>query len=285
MYFGSEIMIKTTKNPLVSIVIATKNEAINLPRLVKSILSQTYVSYEIIVVDNHSADNTLSVAHSYTPYVYTQGNERSSQRNFGARRSRGSYLLFPDGDMELDRNLIQECVSLSLTHSSIGAIILSEAVAGDSFIAQCRALEKQCYLGDDLIEAARFFPRDVFLNLGGYDTSLVASEDWDLTARVRNEGFEVFRTKNMIYHFEKEHNLFSIFRKKYYYGMHLPRYFSKHPFLSRRQYTIFRPAFFRNWRILLKSPYFFAGLIVIKFFEFTGGGLGYLVALWKRRKS
>ena len=46
-------------------------------------------------------------------------------------------------------------------------------------------LEKLCYVGDDLIEAARFFRKSSFDAIGGYDVDLEAGEDWDLNQRLR----------------------------------------------------------------------------------------------------
>ncbi|MBI3485898.1 glycosyltransferase [Candidatus Daviesbacteria bacterium] len=98
------------KNSLVSVIIATKNEEKNIERCLKSIKKQNYIgNIEVIVVDNYSADQTIKIAKKYTRNVFLFGPERSAQRNLGAKKARGEWLLFLDADMEASANLISEC--------------------------------------------------------------------------------------------------------------------------------------------------------------------------------
>ena len=53
-------------NPFVSIVIPTYNHAHFLKRALNSIQEQTYTSWEVIVVDNYSTDNTREIIDSFT---------------------------------------------------------------------------------------------------------------------------------------------------------------------------------------------------------------------------
>jgi len=60
--------------------------------LLKSIKKQSYSPIETIIVDNSSIDKTVEIAKKYTKYVFTKGPERSSQRNYGAKKAKGKYL-------------------------------------------------------------------------------------------------------------------------------------------------------------------------------------------------
>ena len=51
--------------PLVSVVIPSYNHAQYLGRALQSVLNQTYKNWEVIVVDNHSTDNTDKVIEYY----------------------------------------------------------------------------------------------------------------------------------------------------------------------------------------------------------------------------
>ncbi|HIE30519.1 TPA: glycosyltransferase [Candidatus Poribacteria bacterium] len=53
--------------PSVSVVVAARNEADNLPACLKSLLTQSYPSeqYEVVVIDDHSTDNTYSIARAF----------------------------------------------------------------------------------------------------------------------------------------------------------------------------------------------------------------------------
>lgn len=258
--------------PLVSVIIPTKNEEENIKRCLVSVINQSYKNIEIIVVDNNSVDKTREMAKRYTQKVLNKGPERNIQRNFGVKKAKGQYLLFLDADMELERNVVLDCVRLA--EQGPCAMIIPEKSIGQGFWAKCRALEKSFYIGDDLIEAARFFEKKAFEEIGGFDTNLIASEDWDLTWRARKKGFRIERIKSFILHHEGKLSLHDAMGKKYYYGLSLPKYISKHPKLARKQYRLFRPAFLKNWKRLISDPFCMLGLFFMKFCEFFAGGIG-----------
>ena len=97
-------------NPLVSIIVATKNEQARLPHLCLSIAKQNYTNIETIIVDNYSTDDTLILAKRFTQKVYlhvTETTEPKNQRvntccilmqiwNFIRVRSENALRLFPD---------------------------------------------------------------------------------------------------------------------------------------------------------------------------------------------
>src|SRR3989338_3924195 len=95
---------------LVSVIVTTRNEERNIERFWKSIKSQSYKNIECITIDNKSRDKTKEIAKKYSK-VYDKGPERSAQRNFGARKAKGKYVLFLDADMELTKNVIAESVN------------------------------------------------------------------------------------------------------------------------------------------------------------------------------
>lgn len=256
----------------VSVIIPTKNEEKNIAHCLNSIKKQAVKDIEMIVVDNQSTDRTVKIAKKLSVKVFQAGPERSAQRNFGAKKAVGKYLLFLDADMELGKEVVAQC--LNLAEKGAQAVIISEKVVPQGFWGRCRALEKSCYLGDELMEAARFYEKALFIKLGGYDKKLIASEDWDLHQQARKTGARIGRTKSFVLHREKETNPFKAARKKYYYGQNLAHYLKKHPKLAFSQYQPIRPAFLRNLRKLLGQPVLALGLIILKLSEYAGGGLG-----------
>jgi glycosyltransferase involved in cell wall biosynthesis len=81
-------------NPLVSVIITTKNSEKYIKECLYSIKKQSYKKIESIVVDNNSIDHTKEIAEKYTKSIYNKGPERSAQRNFGAKKTKGDFLLF-----------------------------------------------------------------------------------------------------------------------------------------------------------------------------------------------
>lgn len=92
-----------TATPLVSVVIPTYNHARYLGRALQSVLDQTYVNWEAIVIDNHSTDNTDELMASFTDtritYLKIHNNGViAASRNAGIRAAKGEWIAFLDSD-------------------------------------------------------------------------------------------------------------------------------------------------------------------------------------------
>lgn len=265
--------------PTVSIIISTRNEEKNIENCLESIKEQTYPFIELIIVDNNSDDRTKEMALKYTNLVMNKGPERSAQRNYGVEKSSGSYIAWFDADMILTPQVVQECVSTISKDKSIKALIVPEESVGEGFWANCRTLEKKCYLGDKNIEAVRFVERKIFKKVGMLDKNLISGEDWDITTRLRTAGYKISRIKSFVKHNEGNLSLMNVLKKKHYYatkGLPYVRRHIKSP-MDVISFVI-RPAFLRNWKLLASDPIHAAGLFVMKFLEFLVGFLGIVKA-------
>jgi GT2 family glycosyltransferase len=230
----------------------------------------------LIVVDNHSADDTCVIAEDYADSVLAAGPERAAQRNAGARSATGSYMFFVDSDMVLEPEVVAECVT-QLRGSLSEAVVVPEISFGKGFWARCKAFERSFYAGDEMIEAARFFTSDVIAEIGGFDEALPPGpEDWDLHERVRKRGRPIARTRALIRHDEGEVRLARLMRKKFYYGKGMPAYVRKHPARARAQLRLVRPAFVAGWRRLAANPGEAAGMLAMKVCEFAAGAAGFV---------
>jgi glycosyltransferase involved in cell wall biosynthesis len=274
------------KSPLVSVIITTKNEESVLERLLLSVAKQNYSPIEIIVVDNNSTDRTKLIAKKYTHKVFSFGPERSAQRNCGAKKASGSYLLFLDADMELSKNVVWECVEKIKGCKRVGAVAIPETSIAKTFWEKVKAFERSLYNehGDSATDAARFFRKEIFEKVGGYDESITGPEDWDLPERIFEEGYQQTRTESKIFHYERVPNPLRLARKKYYYALTSYRYLRKHKISALSDKTIYllRPVFYHNWKKILLHPVLSFSMFFMLTFEQIGGGLGYLVGKYKR---
>jgi glycosyltransferase involved in cell wall biosynthesis len=268
--------------------VPTKNSARVLAACLRSLQTQTHHEFELIVVDNHSTDATFAIARTFTDRVYTHGPERSSQRNFGAARSAGEYLLFIDSDMVLAPEVIRQCVAAAEADATFAAAVIPEESFGTGFWAQCKKLERSFYHGVEWMEAARFFRRDGFFAVGGYDEALIAGEDWDLSQRIARVG-RLARITSVIAHDEGAPSLGSILKKKLYYAVAFKRYARKqeHGSALQRQAGVLARygLFFRDPKRLFAHPGYGFGVLFMKTVEFGVGAIGYVfgVATQKRR--
>lgn len=262
--------------PLVSVIVPTRNSARTLAECLKSVRAQTYPHLESIVIDNRSDDATPQIASALADVFLTGGRERSAQRNLGARRACGEYLLFVDSDMTLEPEVIGECVAAA---ESADVVIVPEASFGEGLWARAKELERSCYHGDATIEAARFFRTETFVATGGYDEALDAGEDWDLHERARARGARIGRTEALIQHDEGQLKLRRLVAKKFAYGRALNGYRRKHPDLARRQLRPLRQAFLRERRALAARPVMTTAMLAMKACEYAAGAAGLAVGL------
>ena len=250
-------------------MVPTKDSAETIEQCLTSINAQT-VPVRTIVVDNYSTDGTAKVARSLGCDVLIAGPERSRQRNVGAAAALTDWVLFIDSDMKLEPGVVESCVR-ACEEEGAQAAVIPELAVGEGWLARSRALEKECYLGDPLMEAARFYSRDSFMLLGGYDESILAGpEDWELPARLQKSGGRIARGDAVVWHIEGRIDLGKCYRTKRYYGMAVDRYKTLHPDRAGRQFSPLRSAFIRNWKRLVTRPDLTAGLVVLKAVEYAG---------------
>lgn len=253
----------------VSFVVPTRNAARTLGACLESIRAQDHSDVESIVVDNSSSDGTREIAEDLADVTVTFGPERSAQRNRGARLAMGSVLVFADADMVFEPSIAADVHRLlgESGDRSIGAVVLPELAFGAGFLARCRRFEKELYLGDPAVEAARGFRRAQFLAVGGYDESLTGPEDWELADRMRTTYGRLARSSARLWHDEGRIDLRQAFRKKRYYGHGLAAYFARDRRPLRRR-ALLQP------QRLARHPQLTAGLAVLKTVELSGAALG-----------
>ena len=270
-------LAETKKVPLVSIVITTKNEEKNIENCLRSIKNQTYKNVELIVVDNFSEDNTAELALKYGAKVNFKGNERSAQRNYGAKVADGTYLIYLDADMILGPTVIEECVAICECND-LGALYVPERIVGDGFWIKVRDFERSFYTGT-VIDAVRFIRKDLFEEIAGFDESLIGPEDWDLDRRVRAIA-KVGVIESALYHNEGLFDLQRYLGKKEYYLRSFDKYiqkWGKNDLEIKKQlgisYRLFI-VFIENgkWERLLRYPIQTLGMFYLRFMV----GISYL---------
>lgn len=257
--------------PLVSIIITTKNSEQFILDCIKSIKNQSYKNIEIILVDNYSEDNTLSLAKDEGVRVFLKGPERSAQRNYGAEMASGEIVGFLDVDMEISEDVVKKCVKV-LENKKVCGIFIPERIKGDSFFNRVRDYERSFY-NATVIDAARFFRKIDFLKSGGYDVNLNGTEDWDLDRKIKQIGKLELIDKEL-FHNEND-TLKKYIIKKSYYASNFKNYFDKwgYDIITKKQFGIFYRyvgVFLEKgkWKKLIRNPIY---TISMYFFRFLIG--------------
>ncbi len=279
---------------LVSVIITTKNEQVNIQNCLESIPTSLHpssfilppFSVEIIVVDNNSIDKTVEIAKKYTDKVCNFGPERSAQRNFGVKKANGKYILYLDADMILSENVIFECIE-KCEKEGCFALYIPERIIGEGFWVKIRDLERSFY-NATVIDCVRFVRRDKFLEIGGFDESLTGPEDWDFDRRIKEIG-EVDIVNAPIYHNEGEFNLRKYINKKSYYVKSFDKYiqkWGKNDKIIRKQLGFWYRYFGvfmedGKWKRLLRHPILSGGMYGLRILV----GIRYLLRIRKSQDN
>ena len=201
-------------------------------------------------------------------------------------KARGEYVCIIDSDMNLEPDVIKQCVEQIESAKDIVGVIIPEESFGTGFWAQCKKLERSFYVGIPYMEAARFFYRKDFNEIGGYDVKMVSGEDWDLSQRIEAKG-KFTHTKAYIHHDEGKISLLRTIQKKLYYAKCFASYTSNSNDQKKvsQQTSIFGryKLFFSHPKKLFRNPILGLGMLFMKTCEFGFGGSGYLLARRTKR--
>ena len=176
-----------------SVIITCYNHGQYLPDAINSILQQTDVNPEIIVVDDGSTDNTreVTLAFSTVKYVFQENQGLSAARNTGIDHSTGQYLVFLDADdWMLKRSL---STNLQYLREQPDAAFVSGAFTKvyqpSNRVEEIRStvnenhylrLLQGNYIG---MHATVLYARWIFDHFR-FDTSLRACEDYDIYLKI-----------------------------------------------------------------------------------------------------
>lgn len=177
----------------ISIIVPVYNVEEFLPRCIESILNQTYVNWELLLIDDGSLDNSGKVCDKYAEIdgrikvFHKENGGVSSARNVGLERNTGDWITFIDADDALDSKTLSFCsqyfsevdmirFSIRYLHSQDGKhyndfiideiskeLYLSQIVARDTVLGVCGGIYKKCLFEEHKLR---------------FDTSLISGEDW-----------------------------------------------------------------------------------------------------------
>src|SRR5260221_10710662 len=182
-----------------SIIIPTLNEEQYLPKLLSDLDLQQKKNFEVIIVDGISEDKTADVASHFAskmPLQFFQVEKRnvSFQRNFGAKKASGKYLVFLDPDTRIPKDF-----TFALTHACINRklMLILPSIQWDDKSRKGKILmsivksfirASQVY-GRPLATGGNFaIEQELFNSLGGFNEKIFISEDHDIIRRAYEKG-------------------------------------------------------------------------------------------------
>lgn len=218
----------------VSIIMPAFNEERNIGRALQTLVEQTISikSFEVLVIDNGSRDNTAAIARSFEDRLHMRvftmyGGTIAKLRNDAAQLAHGDVLVFLDADCFPKPNWLEKALAERPTSGVWGADYLVPldgtwvGVVWEEFQAKMHEGDTRFVPGGNL-----FISHADFDKLGGFHHTLETSEDVDLCSRARKSGMRVVAISALgVYHEGTPRTLAHFYRKNRWHGKHVLRMF------------------------------------------------------------
>lgn len=209
------------KDPLISIVIVNWNGQKWLDQCLSSLVRQTYRSYEIILVDNSSTDDSVSFTQKNYPAVIILNSENKGYGhacNLGAKEAKGQFIMFFNEDMHVDADFLEKYLTYYQSvedKDHLGTIGCSISDYDKSKSGSSGAYGMAIDIMGTPTPNAKpetifhnsgcpfFISRQLFLNTGGFCPNIfLYSEDLDLCWRLNLYGYRHYYASDIhIYHY------------------------------------------------------------------------------------
>src|SRR5215212_4386650 len=190
--------------PALSVIIPVHNGGAHLPRCLDALRASDLKSYEVIVVDDGSDDDSADAARARGFEVVRLDARRgpAAARNEGARRARGNILLFLDADVVARPDTLARVETFFREHEENAALFGSYDDAPDArgFVSQYKNLAHHFIHQRARADAETFWAgcgavrREAFAAAGGFDETRYTRpsiEDIELGRRLRRRGFRI----------------------------------------------------------------------------------------------
>ena len=184
--------------PRVTVVMAVYNAAPFLREAIASVLTQTYSDFELIVVDDSSSDDSLSIVQSFgDPRMriirhHTNAGAAVS-RNDAILAARGEFIAIMDADdvctpIRLERQVtfLDEHPEVGLVGCAVydnidanGEVLWTSVLPEDNETVQRTLTERWCFLHPSIV-----FRKTLQESVGGYRTEFEPAEDHDFILRL-----------------------------------------------------------------------------------------------------
>jgi GT2 family glycosyltransferase len=190
----------------ISVIIVTYNSAACIAACVASVLEQSGVAFEVIVVDNASADATLEQLKNFNVRVIASpenlGFGRGNNLGFSSSCGRYIYLLNPDARLTQKDALAEICRAMDANPNWGMAGTRVQAANGNAEDLPATSYPGQRHVRRDfsklpgriawILGASMIIRRELYERLGGFDPRFfLYSEETDFCLRLRELGFEI----------------------------------------------------------------------------------------------
>ena len=192
----------------ISIIIVNYNTSNFVKQCIESILHQSGVKYEIIVIDNNSIDSSIEILRTFSDKINLIESDKNlgfgKANNRGFKEASGRYILLLNPDAKLQANDDLEKIVGFMDDNPEYGLVGTKIICGKN---ESETLPKKFYPGEKyinspyqqlpgniawIIGAVMIFPREVYKKIGGFDEDyFLYCEDAAICLSVRKLGYKI----------------------------------------------------------------------------------------------
>lgn len=184
----------------ISVIVPTYNRNHQILNLLNSLERQSYQEFEVIVVNDGSTDDTLSILHNYKrdtslrlKIIDSENRGRSGSRNLGIKIANGDLIIFYDDDVRPNPRSVENHCDFHLKHDNAllaGPYLYDSSKFFNDFHFYRKNLEESWFQEREtptnnkslMINGGNFSIRkEKLMAIGGFDERLNDKEDFNLS--------------------------------------------------------------------------------------------------------
>lgn len=240
--------------PLVTVVVPTLDEERSLSTCLDSVLAQSWRNLEVLVVDGGSTDRTLALAEEYrrvddrVRIVANPRRTQSAAMNTATDAASSDWLVRVDAHSTVTPDYVRGVMAHLVTGKWGGVGGRKDGVATTS---QGRAIAAALgsrfgvggstyHHGTEVSEIAHIpfgaYPVEVIRDVGGWDESIGANEDFEFDYRVRMSGRSLLFDPSLVIFWETRQRVGDFFQQYRRYGRGKGLVIAKHPSSAKPQH-------------------------------------------------
>lgn len=241
--------------PEIAIIVPCYNQGKYLSEALDSVLTQSFSEWELIVVDDGSADNSADIAKSYAAkdsrirYVRQENAGPSAARNKGVSSTSAPLIFFLDGDNMIRPKFLEVGVNYMVSHPECVLFNSKADYFGDrTGEFKLRYTSYKDLLVANSIDCACIVRREDFDRVGGFDEQLRGYEDWEFFIRLLYHHDTVYQDLRSLFKYRVSDNPTSVNlhakshneeKTMYIYRKHMDKYeeYFGTPFLVTHEYN------------------------------------------------
>lgn len=192
-------------NPLITIQILNWNRAEDTQRAIKSALGQTYPNLEIVLVDNGSTDNSITLTRANFPTVKIVELDNNygcpGGRNRGVASCKGNYIFYLDNDGVLHKNAVANAYRTMTQEQNVGIVtgIVYDFDQVDEIDAQCSVRNDIRYEFNNFQGGVSMHDKHIYDMVGYYpDHFMYGAEETFLSLKLLETKYKIVKDESVI---------------------------------------------------------------------------------------